>query len=159
MAHPNDGDPKKFRVLSAIETLMNSIKPENSYYHRVRQVYLYEGDNLVLGRDKPLIAIAPTTPFNVVGTASCAENTIEFEVALIGSVHAIPGNRDWKRDISWLMADIEAAIGRDIQLGGEVMSIEVVRTDIYDATSFKNTALGQVAARVSYTTAIDNPTI
>lgn len=155
MAYPYDGDPKRTRVLDALRTTLAGICKGSGYHHDVKQVHVYEGQELILGAGMPAIVIVPESSDRIVGYLTCAAARHAWSLALICSVRA---GASWRTELEWLSADVTVALENDTQLGGEVVYAEIETSDIYDVNKGEDLAQAQIVVAVEYRHALMNPT-
>lgn len=155
MAYPHDGDPKRLRVLNAMKELLQGITQGGGYRHTVRQVYVYEGQEILLGSAMPAIVIVPETSDRSTGYLSCAAVRHEWALALVLSVRA---GKAWREELEWLCADVTVALETNPQLSGQVVYAEIETSDVYDLNSGDEIAQAQIVVAVEYRHALTNPT-
>ncbi len=156
MAYPDDGDPKRERVLNALAANMEAISPP-LYHHDVRIATVFEGRQLVLGVYFPAIVVVPLEDPSS-GTLSCANVDHLMRVAIVGAIKYVGGSDDWKTQANWLVADIQHAIAADLQLGGLAVYVEPNTEDVFDNVE-DGVAVVQTIVTANYRHSFTNPSV
>lgn len=156
MTYPDDGDPKRERVLNALAANMLAIAPP-LYRHDVRVATVFEGREIVLGTWYPMIVIVPLDDPST-GTLSCANVDHLMQIAIVGAISYVGGSADWKTQCNWLIADIQHAIAEDLQLGGLAVYVEPTTENVFDNVA-DGLAVTQTLATVNYRHSFSNPSV
>lgn len=155
MAYPLDGDPIAQQVLDALMNRLASIA-QPAYHHTVAQVLLLEVGAIAKGRATPLIEVLPGEESKRDDLNGCVHTVQRF---LIGATLRVRGNADgWRRELRWLLADIEQAIHSDPQFGGLAWDSHVYDPVIL-ARESTELAQGQIEVEIEYRHRYDNVSV
>jgi len=156
MAYPLDGDPVKYQMLEAIRTTVAAIATP-TYHFDFQEVQVFDSGRILMGEAFPFCAIVPESD-NRLRELSCAVVEREAVISLVAAVRCDPRDTVWKKDLHWLVSDIEVALRGNPQLSGTCIYHEVEDADAYEITD-QSTALAAVSLRVVYRHLSDNPTL
>lgn len=156
MAYPDDGDPKRLRVLEALRVNMAAIATPQ-FHHDVRVATIFEGRQITVGTYFPAIVIVPIED-NSTGTLSCSKVVHLMQVAIVGGLKYVQGSEDWKTQAHFLITDIQHAITDDLQLGGLATYVEPNTDDVFDNVE-AHIAVVQTITTISYRHDFANPSV
>jgi len=155
MAYPDDGLPKRWQVLEAIQGKLEAITG-TGYHHDVKHVDIYETEQLVLGRAFPSIAIAPGGD-TLLRNIACVAEDRQMTVTIFGALRYNSVSDGWKLETSWLASDIRKALSDDLQLDETALYLDFVESTVFD-TLESGIAICDVTLNVVFRHAFADPT-
>ena len=162
MAYPNDGEPKRLRILKDIRARMQGVTVANGYRTDVRGAEIFDSQRIQLNGPFPFISVIPLSDDTPASGASSCGVARDQLVDIVGAHQVTPQSAGWVDDAHWLLADIERAVFLDPQFsqeGGELLATTTTRTvsEVYDKGE-QNLSLAHLQIRVSYRHKSDDPT-
>lgn len=162
MAYPNDGEPKRLRILKDIRERMRAISAANGYRTDVRGAEIFDSQRILLNGPFPFVSVIPLEGEPSSGGGSTCSVSRDLVLDIVGAHQVTPQGGQWVDDAHWLLSDIVRAVFLDPQFkqpDGALLAsrTEETKSEVYDKGE-ANLALAHLQLRVSYRHKSDDPT-